>query len=318
MGSAVSGTDTDDRRTPEFQAALIRAVYETSPVGILVVDAQGTVVSHSPRFLEIWHIAPDAPHSGADGSAIGEPDAPLLAEVVARVRNPGAFLARVHELYADPQLDDHCEIELRDGRTLERHSTVLHGEDGSYLGRVWFFRDITIQKNHELALIQLSRHDPLTGVANRRYFFERAEEELLRSRRYQQPLSVVLMDVDHFKQVNDRYGHAAGDEVLRQLSHHSRELLREADLFARIGGEEFAVLMPSTSLHGARRLDERLRQVMADKELDIGGQVLRVHVSAGATQLRSEDQSIEDCLRRADEALYRAKQTGRNRVEISG
>ena len=303
---------------PSFQAVLVKAIYETSPDGILVVNEHGLVLSHNHQFLELWNIGPGQLHTGSDGSAIiGESDAPLLAEVVARVRNPAAFLARVRELYDNPQLDDHCEIELKDGRTLERHSTVLRGEQGQYLGRVWFFRDITVQKNHELALIQLSRHDPLTGVANRRYFFERAEQEFLRARRYQHPLSVALLDIDHFKQINDQHGHAAGDEVLRHLSHHSRELLRDADLFARIGGEEFSILMPSTNVHGARKLTDRLRQVIADKEVDLDGHRLQVRFSAGVTQLRGEDQSIEDYLRRADEALYRAKQAGRNRVETS-
>jgi len=303
---------------PNFQDVLVKAIYETSPDGILVVNENGLVLSHNHQFLELWTIGPSQLHTGNDGAAIiGESDAPLLAEVVARVRNPAAFLARVRELYDDPLLDDHCEIELKDGRTLERHSTVLRGEQGQYLGRVWFFRDITVQKNHELALIQLSRHDPLTGAANRRYFFERAEQEFLRARRYQHPLSVALLDIDHFKQVNDEHGHAAGDEVLRHLSHHSRELLRDADLFARIGGEEFSILMPSTNVHGARRLMDRLRQVIADKVVELGGRRLQVHFSAGVTQLRGDDQSIEDCLRRADEAMYRAKQAGRNRVESS-
>ena len=315
METTVASSDTRPHSLPDFQAVLLQAIHETSPDGILVVDAKGTVVSHNHQLLDIWRIAPSLLHLHPDGSAVGESDAPLLAEVLARVKSPAAFLDRVRELYDNPQLDDHCEIELHDGRTLERHSTVLWSAVRQYLGRVWFFRDITVQKNHELALIQLSRHDPLTGVANRRYFFERAEEEFMRARRYLQPLAVALIDIDHFKQVNDQHGHAAGDQVLRHLTHLSRELLRDADLLARIGGEEFAILMPSTNVHGARKLADRLRQMIAEQEVDLGGQRLRVQFSAGVTQLRDEDQSIEDCLRRADEAMYRAKQAGRNRVE---
>jgi len=315
LGISVASTGTGKDSTADFSVVLAQAIYEKSPDGILVVDANGTVVSHNSQFIEVWDIATSQLHTGADGTAIGESDAPLLAEVVARVKNPAAFLDRIRELYNNPQLNDHCEIELKDGRTLERHSTVLRKHDGELLGRVWFFRDITVQKNHETALIQLSRHDPLTGVANRRYFFERAEQEFMRARRYQHALSIALIDIDHFKQFNDQHGHAAGDEVLRHLSQNTRGLLREADLFARIGGEEFAILMPSTGVHGAQQLVDRLRQAIAEKDVNIGGQMLRVHFSGGVTQLGAGDQSIEDCLRRADQAMYRAKVAGRNRVE---
>lgn len=312
-----STRDKTSRNGPpsDFQSRLIKAIYETSPDGILVVDAQGMVVAHNRQFLQLWNIVPSQLHMKADGTAIGESDAPLLAEVVARVQNPAAFLERVRELYDNPQLDDHCEIELKDGRTLERHSTVLRGEHDEYLGRVWFFRDITTQKNHEAALIQLARHDPLTGTANRRYFFERAEQEFMRSRRYHAPLSITLIDVDHFKQINDQYGHATGDEVLKLLSQKISALLRENDLLARIGGEEFAILMPSTGLAGAALMAERLRLAIAEEASPVAGLMLHLRFSAGVTQLKAQDQSIEDCLRRADEAMYKAKQAGRDRVE---
>ncbi|MFN4352041.1 MAG: diguanylate cyclase [Hylemonella sp.] len=315
MDSSTRNKMSGNGPSSDFQSRLIKAIYDTSPDGILVVDAQGMVVAHNRQFLQLWHIVPSQLHMKADGTAIGESDAPLLAEVVARVQNPAAFLERVRELYDNPQLDDHCEIELKDARTLERHSTVLRGEQDEYLGRVWFFRDITIQKNHEAALIQLARHDPLTGTANRRYFFERAEQEFMRSRRYQTPLSVTLIDVDHFKHINDQYGHATGDEVLKLLSQKIGALLRENDLLARIGGEEFAILMPSTGLAGAALMAERLRMTIAEEASPVAGQMLHLRFSAGVTQLKAQDQSIEDCLRRADEAMYKAKQAGRDRVE---
>ncbi|MCZ8251968.1 MAG: sensor domain-containing diguanylate cyclase [Hylemonella sp.] len=313
------GTSPERQSAPgdasDFQSLLLQAIYDISPDGILVVNEQGLVVSHNRPFLQLWNIAPSKLHRRDDGTMVGESDAPLLAEVVARVQNPAAFLERVRELYDNPQLDDHCEIELKDGRTLERHSTVLRDSTGRYLGRVWFFRDITAQKNHESALIQLARHDPLTGVANRRYFFERGEQEFMRSRRYHLPLSLALIDVDHFKQINDQLGHATGDEALKMLSRKFSELLRESDLIARIGGEEFAILMPSTGLAGAALMAERLRMAVTEAPTPVAGQMLNLRFSAGVTQLKAKDQSIEDCLRRADEAMYKAKQAGRDRVE---
>jgi diguanylate cyclase (GGDEF)-like protein len=310
-----ASTKSTDAANPEFQGLLAKAIYETAPEGILVVDAAGVVVSHNHQFVEIWQLSRPQLNEAQKETAIGAADAPVLAAVLEKVKDKSGFLARVRELYDNPQLDDHCEIELKDGRTLERHSTVLRGDDGGYLGRVWFFRDITAQKHTESALTDMARHDPLTGTANRRYFFERAQQEFARALRYQTPLSVACIDVDHFKQTNDRYGHAAGDEVLKSLCSYSQSLLRETELFARIGGEEFAILMPNTSLNGALHLAERLRRVTANSKLSINHQEIDLHISIGVTKLKQGDASIEDCLRRADDALYRAKQNGRNRVE---
>jgi diguanylate cyclase (GGDEF)-like protein/PAS domain S-box-containing protein len=306
-----------DAANPEFQGLLAKAIYETTPDGILVVDAAGTVVSHNHQFAEIWQLQLPQVNGVPTDTAIGSADALVLAAVLEKVQDQAAFLARVRELYDNPQLGDHCEIALKDGRTLERHSTVLHGDDGGYLGRVWFFRDITTQKKIEHALAEQARHDPLTGSANRRYFFERAQQEFARAQRYQMPLSIACIDVDHFKETNDRYGHAAGDEVLKSLCSYGQSLLRESELFARIGGEEFAILMPNTSLGGATHLAERLRRVAANSKLSFNNQEIELQISIGVAKLKTSDGSIEDCLRRADSALYSAKQNGRNRVEAA-
>jgi diguanylate cyclase (GGDEF)-like protein len=310
----VSSTSGIDAANSDFQGLLAKAIYETSPEGILVVDAQGVVLSHNQQFVEIWQLE----EFRNSALTIGANNTALLAAVRERVKDPRSFLARVQELHANPLLDDHCEIELIDDRTLERHSTVLRNGQGQYLGRVWFFRDITAQKKNEAALMQLAQRDPLTGTANRRYFFERAQHEFSRAQRYQMHLSFASIDVDHFKQTNERYGNAAGDEALKSLSSYSQSLLRESELFARIGGEEFAILMPNTGMNGALHLAERLRRVTADSKLRYQEQEIGLNISIGVTRLKPTDQSIEDCLRRADHALYRAKQNGCNRVEAIG
>jgi diguanylate cyclase (GGDEF)-like protein/PAS domain S-box-containing protein len=302
--------------SPEFQSSLVRAIHEASPDGILVVNDNGIIVSHNHRFIEVWHLSDEQLHGAQPGTAIGSVDDQILGMVLDRVKEPTRFLARVQELYGDPELEDHSEIELKDGRTLERHSTVLRGDDQQYLGRVWFFRDITSQKQAQAELLELAHHDALTGVANRRYFFERANQEFIRAKRYLAPLSIASLDIDHFKQVNDQFGHAAGDEVLKSLCNNSQQLLRETELFARIGGEEFAVLMPDTDMEGARHLAERIRQAVADLKPRINGQEISCTISLGIATLRSSDTSIEECLQRADRAMYLAKKNGRNRVEI--
>jgi diguanylate cyclase (GGDEF)-like protein/PAS domain S-box-containing protein len=300
----------------QFQSSLVMAINEASPDGILVVDDKGIIVSHNHKFVEIWRIPSQRLRGVEPDSAIGAEDDQILSTVVERVKDAQPFLARVKELYDNPHLDDHCEIELKDGRTLERHSTVLRGEDDQYLGRVWFFRDVTVQKQSEAALLDLARHDPLTGMANRRFFFERANLEFARSKRYQPPLSIAMMDIDHFKKINDEFGHSAGDEVLKSFCNTSQRLLRETDLFARIGGEEFAVLLPDTGSAGAVRVAERLRREVAEGNLLLGAGEIKFTISIGVATLRSTDTSVEDCLQRADRAMYRAKENGRNCVEI--
>lgn len=301
----------------EFQFSLVQAIHEASPDGILVVDDRGVIVSHNRRFVDLWNIPHERLRGMQPATAIGQDDELILAAVLDAVKDGPAFLARVRELYANPQLDDRCEIEMKDGRTVERHSTVLRGRDGQYFGRVWFFRDVTQQKRTEAALQALACNDPLTGIANRRHFFEQAHQGFARARRHRTPLCITEIDIDHFKTVNDVHGHAAGDAVLKSFCGVTQHLIRESELFARLGGEEFAVLLPDTPVDGAQRFAQRLCSATADTPLRLdGGGEVRCTVSIGVAALRDADAAVEDCLRRADAALYRAKQRGRNRVEV--
>lgn len=297
----------------EFQNALIRAILEAAPDGILAVDDQGIVVSYNRRFLEIWKFSSNPKLPGL--VSIGAVDEPILNRVTELVRDSQTFFARVKELYHHPELDDHCEIELKDGRTLERHSSVLRGDNNQYLGRVWFFRDITDHKNIETELVKLTRHDALTGITNRRGFVERANHEFIRAKRYLTPLCIASIDIDHFKRVNDAYGHAEGDEVLKTLCSIIQRLLREIEMFARVGGEEFVILIPDTKLEGAVLLAERVRLIVAEHKMFWGDQEFSCTISIGVTALRETDHSIDDFLGRADKIMYRAKENGRNRVE---
>ncbi len=157
--------------------------------------------------------------------------------------------------------------------------------------------------------------DHLTGVANRRAFFEAAELELQRNRRAPRPTALILVDADHFKGVNDRHGHPGGDAVLRQLGLVLTATFRQVDVVARIGGEEFAVLLPSSTLAGAAAVAERLRQVVQAQVVAFEGASIGVTVSAGVAASDGVDLDLETLMKRADRALYAAKAGGRNRVE---
>ncbi|MGE5452887.1 MAG: diguanylate cyclase [Acidobacteriota bacterium] len=160
----------------------------------------------------------------------------------------------------------------------------------------------------------LSQHDALTGCVNRRYMLELLDEELKRQRRTGRGFCLAMLDVDHFKQVNDGHGHAVGDQVLQRLAHLARDTLRGADVMARWGGEEFLLMLPVTTLDEAGQIVERLRQKVAEQDWQALSPGLRVTFSAGVVA-HDGPMNVERSIDLADAALYRAKQSGRNRVE---
>ena len=178
---------------------------------------------------------------------------------------------------------------------------------------------IEAQRYEELRL--LATRDPLTGAHNRRSFFESAEQELARHRRSGEPLTLMILDLDHFKQVNDEHGHLAGDQVLREVKSTIERLLRLPDTLARYGGEEFCILAPATDAAGAAALAERVLNGIAGLSVTFGGRSVRpVTVSIGFATLADGKSAagIDQLLARADEALYQAKRAGRNRVVAAG
>lgn len=167
---------------------------------------------------------------------------------------------------------------------------------------------------------RLAVTDALTGLYNRRYFFERACEEFERSCRYHHPVTMMMMDLDHFKNVNDTYGHPAGDVVLQTVSQQSRQALRNTDLAARFGGEEFIFLLPETPLEAGVQTAERLRELIAESPIQYNGNHIHLTASFGVSGGDVEfcklppPRAVEELIAACDEALYQAKQAGRNRV----
>jgi two-component system, cell cycle response regulator len=173
-------------------------------------------------------------------------------------------------------------------------------------------RDQLEQKNRELEA--LSRMDPLTELANRRALMDGLEREFARASRHGRSLSVCMLDIDHFKSVNDNHGHAVGDRVLVETAKTLTRQLRVHDLVGRYGGEEFVVVLGDTDLAGARILAERLRGAVAAMEIEIEGVRLPITASFGVSERQPDETEIDVLLRRADGALYEAKHRGRNRV----
>ena len=162
----------------------------------------------------------------------------------------------------------------------------------------------------------LASTDSLTGLSNRRYLIELGEREFGRARRYQHPLTAIILDIDHFKKVNDTYGHAVGDQVLQDLAARCRRIVREIDIVGRYGGEEFVVLLLETDLKGACVLAERLRRHISESPIDTDGGAVTITVSLGVTVLDDQCADLDHLLQRADQALYVSKREGRNRVSM--
>jgi diguanylate cyclase (GGDEF)-like protein len=156
--------------------------------------------------------------------------------------------------------------------------------------------------------------DGLTGICNKRYFLDELARETARAARYQRHLSLIMFDIDHFKSVNDTWGHLAGDAVLAHLARIIRERTRKDEIFARWGGEEFAILLPESPLDAAVGYAETLRRMVEDSRVEFGSMPIRITISMGVASIRGEDMSVDAFIQLADRQLYRAKREGRNRV----
>ncbi|MBU0719856.1 diguanylate cyclase [bacterium] len=170
--------------------------------------------------------------------------------------------------------------------------------------------DITKQENYKKELEHLSVTDSLTGIGNRRFFQQKIEEECARSKRYKHMLSMIIFDIDHFKQVNDKYGHAVGDEVLIEYSRLISSMLRENDVFCRIGGEEFAVILPHANLEDSLKIAEKFRESVESSK-----KIIPITMSFGLAEY-IQGESVDTIFKRADKALYDAKESGRNKVVV--
>ncbi|MNY34125.1 Response regulator PleD [compost metagenome] len=177
--------------------------------------------------------------------------------------------------------------------------------------------DITAKKHMETELQRLATTDGLTQSSNRRHFFDCAHREFEQARKQGEPLAFLLLDIDDFKVINDTYGHQVGDSVLRRIAESGRGSLRRADVFGRIGGEEFAAVFPGCAPDMALQVAERLQREIQRLSFCHDDQTFGITISQGLTSLTAEDENIDALFARADAAMYEAKRQGKNRI-ISG
>lgn len=232
---------------------------------------------------------------------------PFLAGLTAVLHGEQAFFQMEYPCHSPNET--RCYV-ARVSPLLQRSSSIQRRNFGAVISHV----DITDQKRVEMKYAELAATDPLTGIPNRRYFLDYAKIDMERARQFGSPSSLLIIDLDEFKKVNDTYGHATGDEVLRRVAAAAKATLRSSDLLARLGGEEFVCMLSQTDEWGAILAAEKLRATVEGLSISFGADELSVTVSIGATSVLETDTTVDDTLRRADKALYRAKDEGRNCV----
>lgn len=296
------------RNAAEKAHALLRATTEVLSDGFALFDPDDRLVLCNHAFAALHGSTPDRLEGRSFADLIEnylDRHRPRL-DAEARARYVAARLALHARADGTP-----CDLDA-DGR----HYVVReHRVPGGYT--VALRSEVTHLKQIERELRRLATVDELTELANRRQFFDRGRRMLERARRKGRPVALLLFDLDHFKRINDTYGHAAGDLVLRRVATVCRETLRSGDLVARLGGEEFAVLLAEADVIEAEAVAERLRAAIANLDIHYRGRRIPVSASIGIALPEPGREDLEACLAAADRALYRAKHGGRDRVCIA-
>lgn len=281
-----------------------RAFFENNHAIMLLTDPKTErIVDANPAASEFYGYSLKAMRkmNMNEISALSQ-DEMFMEMQLAREENRAYFI--MQHILADRSVRD---VEVYSGPIMVKGTQLLYS----------VIHDVTKRIRLEQEMKHLATTDALTGVANRHQFFTDGSRELRRALRYKKPMALLMLDIDYFKSINDTHGHHAGDEVLKALAVEATATLRDTDTFGRLGGEEFAVVLPEADLERGADVAERIRMLLEKMAVEVNGAVIAFTVSIGVTLARAEDKSIEDVINRADEALYKAKRMGRNRVERS-
>lgn len=311
-GAVVSAQDVTERRVLEDQvrrtATLLAETQALAHVGSLERDVDSGSESWSDELFRILGYQPGEVHADMER---------FIEHIHPEDRTQFVRTLTEAQAVGNPF---HLDVRLRTQQGEDRWASVacaFDKGDGGAVVRIHFaVADITERRLAELRLEELASTDQLTGLSNRRQFFAWLEDEARRAERFGRPLCVAMVDVDHFKKVNDTYGHGVGDRVLAAVAQTLRDSVRAVDRVARVGGEEFAILFPETRVEAAAAILERIREAVAAEKMTAGEGSFSVTVSCGVAQ-RQSGESGEELLSRADDALYAAKAAGRNQVQVA-
>jgi diguanylate cyclase (GGDEF)-like protein len=304
-GRVLTYTEVTDIIRQADELRVVRDALENVQDGVLLLDAELNTAFMNRKVREFWEVSP--------GEAATRPPYASLVRRSRRALAPNlpkkdlaSFAAkRVAEVKAGDHLR---ELQTPDGRRLRAHCTKMAGG-----GRMITYFDVTDLIRNAEQLERLATTDTLTGLYNRRHFLSALAAEWSRFQRYYRSLSVLMVDIDHFKSVNDRYGHAVGDAAIRRMAEACLRGKRKSDVVGRVGGEEFAIILPETSLSRARVVAERIRKGIAAETLKAGDGSFHITASIGIAEASVNMRGADGLLAAADQALYQAKAQGRNR-----
>lgn len=306
-GRLLTYTDITDIVRHNEELEQLHAALDQVEYGVILLDGNLCAQFVNRAFRTMANM----PDTMADAN-------PTFEQILAHGRRESAFALSDNEIdtYVTQRLEqvrkaDSGPIELRwaDGRVIRHQITPLRGGR-----RMLTYTDISDLARTTEQLEKLATTDGLTGLVNRRQFIALAENEMVCFRRYRRPLSMLLLDIDDFKAINDRFGHDVGDQMIVHVAMLCDENKRDADVVARVGGEEFAVLLPETDLENGCVVGERLRRLVSARSLQAAGTNVPVTVSVGVAQFDATMAGVSDLMKLADRMLYRAKHAGRNRI----
>lgn len=287
--------------------ALLQATVESSASGLVVFDQDLNVILHNQRLVELFEL----PNNWQN--QIEHHPLDMLAQ---KMTDANPFLTAVENLVQHGVEEISITLDLNSGVTVDCLMTAYRLE-GRQIGWLFSFRDITERKVAEQKLHELAITDSLTGVFNRRHFYYVAQTELERSHRYDRNMAIILLDIDHFKWINDTFGHLVGDQMLQALALRCRSNLRVFDTIGRFGGEEFIILLPETCIKEAVNIAERLRHAVESISIPTPKGKASITISLGVACFEpGKPINLDQLVDAADKALYQAKENGRNRVAI--
>jgi diguanylate cyclase (GGDEF)-like protein len=296
-----------DQVPPGQAVDTLRAALNEIDIGIILLDKELRPQFVNRAFMQMWHLTDDIAVAKLDFEG-------LMQLVVSKQSRPmpaikfNEFIKK-RTMLIRAGVEDPRDLRVDDGKVIRVKCKPL--PDG---GRMLVYTDVTDLVQQADKLKELATVDGMTGLFNRRHFFSLAEMEWSRYQRHWRPLSVLTIDIDEFKSINDRFGHDVGDHVIVQIADLCRQEKRKSDVVARFGGEEFLLLLPETGLDEAQRTAERLRRLVETRDLSFASRAVNATISIGVAEANPYMEAIFDLIKLADQALYAAKHAGRNRV----
>jgi len=305
--SASGRNDNGEAAADKAEPAGLRAIVDELNVGIVLLDSDRRVQFVNRAFRRFWRISDELAESRPSFVRLMYNGRGSTASAVSHYRL-GDYVAKQLDLIRTGE-ERPLHIRLTNGLVIQFRCKALAGG-----GHVLTYGNVSELAQQAEALERLACVDAMTGVNNRRHFLVLAETEWSRFRRYGRPLALLMLDIDFFKSVNDRYGHDVGDDVIKAVAEALEKHRRASDIIGRLGGEEFALMLPEATLDNAVGAAERFRKLIAGQTIAAREHQLSITISVGASVATAEVSGVRELIKQADVALYEAKRSGRNRV----